>query len=389
MHVTPRSITITVGAAAIALALCGSALHAQRGTQQGAFLIRIGNDTIAAEQFTRTPTLLTGDNAIRTPRAYLRHYTAAFDRQGRLTRYEVTVRVPGRPESDPPVQHATMTFRGDTAVVELRTGDSTRTVRAVAGQEVLPLMNYGYASFETIIQRALRMGGDSVVVSTLFMGAPTTNPVGVKRVTRDSLVMDTPFGIVYARVDADGRLLALDSPGSTEQVIVTRVPTLDVNALALHFSQHPLGTLSPRDTVRATFGEAQLLIDYGRPRKRGRVVFGNVVPFDTWWRTGANAATTFVTDHDLVIGGTPVPKGTYTLFSLPSRSGWTLIINKKTGEWGTEYDSTADLAHIDMQVTMRSEPLEQFTITLEPSGNGGTLRLAWDDREASVPIEVR
>ena len=158
MPVIPRSITTTVGGAAAALALCGGALHAQRGAQQGAFLVRIGNDTIAAEQFTRTATLLTGDNAIRTPAAYLRHYTAAFDDQGRITRYEVTVRVPGRPESDPPVQHATMTFRGDTAVVELRTGDSTRTFRVLAGRETLPLMNYGYASFETIIQRALRMG---------------------------------------------------------------------------------------------------------------------------------------------------------------------------------------------------------------------------------------
>jgi len=72
--------------------------------------------------------------------------------------------------------------------------------------------------------------------------------------------------------------------------------------------------LSPRDTTRATIGSAHLLVDYGRPSKRGRQVIGKLIPYDDWWRTGANAATTFVTDKDLVFGSTTVPAGTYTLY---------------------------------------------------------------------------
>ena len=144
--------------------------------------------------------------------------------------------------------------------------------------------------------------------------------------------------------------------------------------------------LSPRDTTAQTIGDARLMVDYGRPSKRGREIFGGLVPWNQVWRTGANEATHFVTNKDLVIGGTTVPAGTYTLYSLPTPSGWKLIINKQTGQWGTEYDQEQDLARIDMTVEKRSPPLEQFTITIEPRGQGGVLRLAWDTTQASVPF---
>ena len=148
--------------------------------------------------------------------------------------------------------------------------------------------------------------------------------------------------------------------------------------------------LSPRDTTEQTVGGARLLVDYGRPSKRGREIFGGLVPWNQVWRTGANEATHFVTNKDLAIGGTKVPAGTYTLYTLPAPDGWKLIINKQTGQWGTEYDQAQDLARIDMRVEKRPEPLEQFTIAIEPQGQqGGVLRLAWDTTQASVPFTVK
>jgi hypothetical protein len=140
--------------------------------------------------------------------------------------------------------------------------------------------------------------------------------------------------------------------------------------------------LSPRDTARATIGKAHVLVDYGRPSKRGRVIFGKLVPYSTVWRTGANAATTFVTDKDLTIGKQIVPAGTYTLYTLPGPSAWQLIINKETGQWGTKYDSTQDLARVPMTVSSAKVPVEKFLIDF----TGGMMRLQWDTTVVLVPV---
>ena len=148
--------------------------------------------------------------------------------------------------------------------------------------------------------------------------------------------------------------------------------------------------LSPRDTVYFDAGSGRrVYVDYGRPSMRGRKIMGELVPFGRVWRTGANAATTLVTDVDLQIGGAAVPRGTYTLYTIPSPGGWTLIVNKQTGQWGTQYEQARDLVRIPMQVSTLREPVEQFTVLLEP-GRGGThtLALQWERTRAHVPFRV-
>ena len=147
--------------------------------------------------------------------------------------------------------------------------------------------------------------------------------------------------------------------------------------------------LSPRDSAVQVAGSARIAVDYSRPSKRGREIFGALVPWNRVWRTGANSATTLVTTRDLVIGRTPVPAGTYTLYTLPSPTGWKLIVNKQTGQWGTEYNEAEDLARIDMSVETLKTPTEQFTIRLDPSANGGVMRLVWDTTQASVPYTIK
>jgi hypothetical protein len=152
---------------------------------------------------------------------------------------------------------------------------------------------------------------------------------------------------------------------------------------------------SGRATTEVTLGRGgtpRIRIDYGQPHARGRAIIGGAeVPYDQVWRTGANAATTLTTDVDLRIGNARVPRGTYTLFTLPSRSGWKLIINKQTGQWGTEYNAGQDLARVDMRVRALRDPQESFTMWLAPAAGAaprGTLRLAWVGTEASVDWEV-
>src|SRR5271165_2225045 len=96
--------------------------------------------------------------------------------------------------------------------------------------------------------------------------------------------------------------------------------------------------LSPPAQATLTFADGKTVtVDYSRPSMRNRKIFGGLVPYDQVWRTGANAATSLKTDVDLNIGGTKVPAGSYTVYTIPGMSSWQLIINKQTGQWGTKY----------------------------------------------------
>jgi hypothetical protein len=127
----------------------------------------------------------------------------------------------------------------------------------------------------------------------------------------------------------------------------------------------PSVRLSPAGTAETTVGGVRVSIAYSRPYVRGRTVFGELVPWGELWRTGANEATSLVTDGDLLIGDTTVPAGEYTLYTIPEPSGWTLIVNRETGQWGTVYDEEFDLARIPMRSETLSELVEQLTIRFE------------------------
>lgn len=146
---------------------------------------------------------------------------------------------------------------------------------------------------------------------------------------------------------------------------------------------------SPPATAKCELaGGKTVTIDYSSPRKKGRNVFGDVVKYGEVWRTGANEATTFVTTGDVMVGGTHVPAGSYTLFTVPGKDKWTLIISKTTGEWGTKYSGEKeDFARVEMKAGTASTPLENFTITFEKAGKGCNLKLAWDTTTAWVSVE--
>lgn len=141
-------------------------------------------------------------------------------------------------------------------------------------------------------------------------------------------------------------------------------------------------------------GPLRISIDYGQPHLRGRPLHtADLVPYDEVWRTGANEATTLTTDVDLMIGAVHVPKGSYSLFTLPSRAGWKLIINRNTGQWGTQYDAAHDLARVDLRLRTLPEPVESLAISMIPSTEAGPphgeLRLAWGTSELATDWSVR
>ena len=145
--------------------------------------------------------------------------------------------------------------------------------------------------------------------------------------------------------------------------------------------------LSPPAQATVQLNEKQVTIDYNTPLMRGRKIFGGLVPYDKVWRTGANPATTLKTETDLKIGAATVPAGTYTLYTLPSETTWKLIINKQTGQWGTVYTESQDLARVDMRKDALPRPQEKMSISFEKTqGNRTQLHVRWDTTDVWVPV---
>jgi hypothetical protein len=166
------------------------------------------------------------------------------------------------------------------------------------------------------------------------------------------------------------------------------VLVLAVAVISLRAQQDKSKRPSPPATAKCELGGGKTVtIDYSSPRKKGRNVFPDVAKYGEIWRTGANEATTFVTTTDVMVGSTHVPAGSYTLFTVPGKDKWTLVISKKTGEWGTDYPGEKeDLARVDMKVGSSAAAVENFTISFDKAGNGCNLKLAWDTTTAWVSV---
>jgi hypothetical protein len=138
-------------------------------------------------------------------------------------------------------------------------------------------------------------------------------------------------------------------------------------------------------------GPALLLVDYGQPHARGRTIYGELVPFGQVWRLGANMATHLQADLNIRIGDLPIPRGLYTLYLIPHSDGAELIVNRATGQWGTEYDVGQDVGRVPMRARELPEPVESLTITLAPDfpqAEGelplGTLTISWGTIEYTI-----
>jgi hypothetical protein len=150
---------------------------------------------------------------------------------------------------------------------------------------------------------------------------------------------------------------------------------------------------SPPAGAQCKFSDGKTVkIDYSSPRAKGRKIFGEaseqaLVPYGQVWRTGANEATTFVTDTNVMVGGKPVPAGHYTIFTVPKADAWWLVISKATGEWGTDYPGEKqDWVRVPMKASKNGPPVENFLIAFDQAGSSCKLRMEWDTTVASVEI---
>jgi len=377
-----------------ACALLVVILPPQSGAAQSAgFIVRLGQDTLAIERITRTAGRVDGELLRRIPVTHLIRYTATLDPEGFPREFTFTLVRPDAASQPMSVRGGRMIFGRDSTRIELQR-DSLQ-VRMLPAPMAFPALPESYGLYELWLSTFRRSGRDSAYIATV---APLGGPSGRMLVyTQGADSVFVPFfgTPLRLRVSGTGDLLGADGRATTIKNEIDRIPPPELMPIAERFAaaeavSGSLGTwISPRDTVTATVGAAALWVDYGRPAARGRNVFANGVLGDTLWRTGANAATQFRTDVDLVIGGARVPAGTYTLWTHYDAEQATLIINTQTGQWGTQYNRSRDLVRVPLQVRqVEGPPVELFTIAVRPVQGGGVLSLRWDRTELSVAFEV-
>ncbi len=377
-------------------------LAAQTPVVSGTFVSLLGVDTASVERYTRSGTKLEGDVLLRYPRVRVVHYVADLG-HGRFTGMSLVTRRVGADPASPPLFSMVALIGDTTATIEVERGGKADTTsggkRSYRGRvsPAFPTEPPSFAIYEQMLAFNPPAGNDSVVVTTIGAAAGPNSTISMQRRGRDSVIFNSSFfpgWIERASVDNSGHITGIDASATTVKTMTHRVSDVDFDAIAKNWAavevaKGAAGQMSPPDTVRASVGASNIEIAYSRPFKRGRAIFGSIVPWNQVWRTGANAATQMTTSASFMFGNTLVPAGKYTLWTLPTPTGAKLIINSQTGQWGTDYDASKDFARVDLNQSSLSQPVEEFTIAVVPQGTGGTLRMQWDNRQYSVPFRLK
>jgi hypothetical protein len=372
------------------------------------FLTMLGRDTISIERISRQGNSLISDEVDRFPSVRIRHTVVDLNDDGSIRHLEMNIHTPSEPSRQRD-RKVVADVAGNN--VHLSKTDSTGTVNRdfpTDGSIVVAHVPQMYSLYELYFAAALK----HAAASTLAAGRPvqmrqfyidrefdrfplghaTVNPLGSSKM---EIAHDWLSGTGEAMIDSAGYMLSYSGARTTYDVQVERLATPpDVKGIADRFEAKEtqdgqVKSLSVRDTTRAQIGNSIFTVEYGRPLLRGRTLLGDVIPYDRVWRTGANAATQFTTSTPISLAGMQVPAGSYTLFTAPHTNGVDLMVNKQTGEWGTEYNRSFNLGIANITSEVATPTVEEFTISIIPKDNRhGTLVLEWGSFRWIAPIEV-
>jgi hypothetical protein len=392
----------------VALSLAVTACGPSAPPEHYGFLALLGRDTVSLESVTRTGNVLVSDEVDRFPRIHLRHTRVTLAADGSIRHLEMDIRTPSEPAPQRD-RHVVADVTKDSVTVSKRDSTGVRRVAfATGGLLTMPHLPQMYSLTDLYFGAALAhaaatklASGDHVVLHQFYIdrefdrfplhdGVVRPLPGGKAELRHDWL-----SGTGEATFDSSRRMLTYSGARTTYKVEVKRLTELpDVETIggrfaSLETSNGGVVELSVRDTTRATIGSANFTVDYGRPLARGRVLLGDIIPYDEVWRTGANAATQFSTSAPITIGGIRLPAGMYTLWTVPHTNGVELIVNKQTGQWGTGYNGKFDIGKAPMASAGPSSPVEKFTISIvSTDAHHGTLVMEWGTFRWTAPLVV-
>jgi hypothetical protein len=389
---------------ALVLAACGR----EEPPERYGFVALLGRDTVSIESVTRRGSTVISDEVDRFPRVRRRHTEITLGADGAIRRLVMDIVTPSEPASQRE-RRVVADVAADSVRISQRDGTGTKQIAFATGGGVamahLPQMYSLYdLYFAAALRRAAAAGraaGDTVQMRQFYIDREFDHfPLhrGVVRLLpggRAEISHDWLSGTGEATFDSGYRMLSYSGARTTYKVNVRRLAAPpDVQPIGERFAaletSGGMRQLSVRDTMRARIGDAAFTVDYGRPLARGRVLLGEVIPYDRVWRTGANAATQFTTSAPITLAGMQVPAGSYTLWTAPRANGVELIVNGQTGQWGTAYDGSRNLGTAPMTTETLPAPVEKFTISIVAAdARRGTLAMEWGPFRWTAPIVVR
>ena len=377
------------------------------------FVATLGDDTTSVEWVIRTGDRIISDAVGRSPVVVRRHWEATLAPDGTVPRWTMDTYVPNAPPDSAELHHAAI-FTDDAVRLSRRTRtDTTRVAYPRRYAVTVPWNAFVYGTYELLFAAARRFE-DTTRIGQYFFEGWSEGRVGYARVRelgdgRYAIRSTGLAGEGIGRLDDTGRLLSYSGQGTTYKQEVERIADPpDIDAITARFAADEkangvVRVLSERYTARATIGGTTFTIDYSRPLTRGRTLLGVLIPYDHVWRTGADAATQLTISGPVRLAGVDLEPGSYTLWTLPTEDDVQLIINGETGQWGTRYQSSHDIARASMDVDVLPSEVERFTIRVEPdtaaTGGGevheaptsrrpGRLVMEWGTFRWSAPLLV-
>jgi hypothetical protein len=273
----------SVALASFTFAAVALIAHSAVADDSGYFLTRLGQDTTAVEHYTRTASHNEVDQVGRAPLVLRRHYVYDYS-NGTISKFTMVVTPPG---STTPTQNIDATFGPDSMRMQIKSGSAApqNVVLAWPAGTVVIAGSSPWSVYEGQIMKLTQSKSDSLHTGLYFLGADALNVLSLHKLGKDSvLVWNDHLDVYHARIDKSGHVLGVLPISGTQKFSVERLDKIDVDAMAAAFAAREkagngIGMLSPRDTVNVTnAGGATLMIDYGRPAKRGRAIFGGIVP---------------------------------------------------------------------------------------------------------------
>jgi hypothetical protein len=391
--------------ATLLLFSCG---HKPPAEQYG-FIALLGHDTISVENISRQANTLTSDEVDRFPRVRVRHTVIKLNDDGSIRHLVMDIHTPSEPANERERKVIADVANNEVHISKTDGAGTLNRVFATGGSIVVAHVPQMYSLYELYFAAAMKhatvskSGPDEPVQMRQFyidrefdrfpLGRASVYPLGGDKV---EITHDWLSGSGEAMMDSSYHMLNYSGARTTYKVEVNRLASPpDVKGIAERFEamETDAGTvkqLSVRDTLQAQIGNVMFTVDYSRPLLRGRTLLGNVISYDHVWRTGANAATQFTTSAPIKLVSMQIPAGTYTLWTIPHTNGVDLVVNRQTGQWGTEYNVSHNLGVARFSTETSAAAVEKFTISIVPSDtHHGMLVMEWGSFRWTAPIEVQ
>ena len=347
------------------------------------FVTQLGSDTLAIENIVASPNEIQASVLLLSPEVRRAEYTLTLVDE----KFETLNTQWYRMDSLMYVEE--YNIDGDTLRWLRTSGETKRDGAQKVVPGMLPFIDMVHWPFELMLNQ---LESDTSHVR-VFSGRRGFDFKAWKTGNEEAIIKHPTRGEMDVKINESGQLVYLNASRTTRALTVNRTEAQDIVSLESRFlaiekSGKKFGALSGRGEGSFSLSSAAIKLDYGTPQKRNRDIWGGLIKYGKLWRTGANRATHFTTDSDLLVGDLEVPAGEYTFFSIPAAEELVLIINTQTGQNGQTYNESLDLGRLSMKYRESEELVEVFTIDVVEESESYLLRLRWDGGEYVAPVSV-